>query len=114
MECTKCHTVKNFEEYSYKNKKEKIFYLYCNDCRNITLSSQKKYKEKANENYNLKKTLNLVDCKCGISYICFRDFHIYRHINSKKHKNRFLNPINLKKNTIWRSERKDMSLSGII
>jgi len=87
MECTKCHTVKNFEEYSYKNKKEKIFYLYCNDCRNITLSSQKKYKEKANENYNLKKTLNLVDCKCGISYICFRDFHIYRHINSKKHKN---------------------------
>jgi len=52
MECTKCHKVKNFDEYSYKNKEEKIFYLYCNDCRIITLSSQKKYKEKAKENYN--------------------------------------------------------------
>ena len=87
MECTKCHKVKNFDEYSYKNKKEKIFYLYCNDCRIITLSSQIKYKEKAKENYNLKKKLNTVECECGISYICFRDFHIYWHINSKKHKN---------------------------
>ena len=56
MECTKCHKVKNFEEYSYKNKKEKILYLYCNDCRIITLSTQIKYKEKAKENYNLKKS----------------------------------------------------------
>ena len=86
MQCTKCHNNKDFNEFSFKNKAEKIYYLYCNDCRNKTLEVQKKYKEKANNEYNLKKVVNLVHCDCGISYICFRDYHLYRHINSKKHK----------------------------
>ena len=55
MECTKCRTVKNFEEFSYKNESEKIYYLYCDLCRKKTQAIQSKYKEKAKENYNLKK-----------------------------------------------------------
>ena len=87
MECTKCRTVKNFEEFSYKNESEKIYYLYCDLCRKKTQVIQSKYKEKAKENYNLKKKYNSVQCECGITYVCFRDYHIYRHINSKKHIN---------------------------
>ena len=44
MQCTKCHNNKDFNEFSFKNKAEKIYYLYCNDCRNKTLEVQKKYK----------------------------------------------------------------------
>tara|TARA_B110001450_G_scaffold46242_1_gene42990 strand:+ start:1312 stop:1527 length:216 start_codon:yes stop_codon:yes gene_type:complete len=55
MECTKCHTVKNFEDFSYKNESEKIYYLYCDLCRKKAQTIQSKYKEKAKENYNLKK-----------------------------------------------------------
>ena len=87
MECTKCRTVKNFEEFSYKNESEKIYYLYCDLCRKKTQVIQSKYKEKAKENYNLKKKQSSIQCECGITYVCFRDYHIYRHINSKKHKN---------------------------
>ena len=87
MECTKCHNVKNFEEFSYKNESEKIYYLYCDLCRKKTQVIQSKYKEKSKENYNLKKKYNSVQCECGITYVCFRDYHIYRHINSKKHIN---------------------------
>lgn len=86
MQCTKCNVIKPFEEFSYKNVNIKIYYLYCDICRNKTLISQSKYKEKAIEEYNLRKKTNIVNCECGISYICFRDFHVYRHINSKKHK----------------------------
>jgi hypothetical protein len=86
MECTKCRKVKNFTEFSYRNKSEKIYYLYCDDCRKNTVELQKKYKERAVEEYNLRKELNVIECNCGISFVCFRDFHMYRHINSKKHK----------------------------
>jgi hypothetical protein len=86
MECTKCHKVKSLTEFSYRNKKEKIYYLYCDDCRKETLEIQKKYKDRAVEDYNLRKELNVIECKCGISFVCFRDFHMYRHINSIKHK----------------------------
>jgi hypothetical protein len=86
MECTKCRTVKNFEEFSYKNESEKIYYLYCDLCREKIQNIQLKYKEKAKENYNLKKNSNIVECVCGVKYICFREYHEYRHINSKKHK----------------------------
>ena len=55
-------------------------------------SSLVEYKEKAKENYNLKKKQSSVQCECGITYVCFRDYHIYRHINSKKHKN-LLKPV---------------------
>lgn len=86
MQCTKCNVVKELNEFSFKNENEKIYYLYCDLCRSKTLIAQLKYKEKAIEDYNVKKKTNIILCKCGISYVCFRDFHIYRHINSKKHK----------------------------
>ena len=46
MECTKFCTIKNFEEFSYKNESEKIYYLYCDLCRKKTQAIQSKYKEK--------------------------------------------------------------------
>ena len=36
-------------------KVKKIYYLYCDLCRKKTQVIQSKYKEKAKENYNLKK-----------------------------------------------------------
>ena len=63
MECSKCHKIKKFCEFSFKNIEEKIYYLYCDECRNKTLEEQFKYKEKA-----------------------YEEFHMFRHINSKKHK----------------------------
>ena len=86
MECTKCLKIKDFSEYSFKNVEEKIYYLYCDECRYKTLEEQKKYKDKAYEEYNMRKINNIMNCECGIKYVCFRDFHMYRHINSKKHK----------------------------
>jgi len=86
MECSKCHKIKKFCDFSFKKVDEKIYYLYCDDCRIKTIEEQRKYKEKANEEYNMRKINNIMICECGIKYVCFRDFHMYRHINSKKHK----------------------------
>jgi len=86
MECSKCHKIKKFCEFSFKNIEEKIYYLYCDDCRNKTIEEQFKYREKAYEEYNMKKINNKITCECGCSYVCFREFHMFRHINSKKHK----------------------------
>jgi len=86
MQCTKCDKRKELTEYSFKNEEEKIYYLYCNSCRNESQQTQKKYKEKAIENYNLNKTINKIECSCGITYVSYRNFHMIRHINSKKHK----------------------------
>lgn len=86
MQCTKCHKVLNLTEFSYKNIKEKIYYLYCNDCRKKVIETQKKYKEQMKEDYDIKKDTNKIECECGICYIAFRDYHIRRHENTKKHR----------------------------
>ena len=96
MECTKCHIRKDISEFSLKNEKENIYYLYCNLCRQKTNNSCKKYKDKAKENYELKKIDNCIKCDCGTSFVCFRDFHLTRHLNSRSHKNY----VNLTKNQI--------------
>jgi hypothetical protein len=85
MECTKCHRRLNISEFSYKNKKEKIYYLNCNDCRKKIKETQDKYKQMAKDNYELLKKCNNVNCECGISYTAFRSFHIYRHNNTLRH-----------------------------
>ena len=85
MQCTKCKEVLNLSEFSYKNIKEKIYYLYCNDCRKKSIESQKKYKERMKEDYNIVKDNNIIECACGTSYIAFRDYHIKRHENTNKH-----------------------------
>jgi hypothetical protein len=87
MECTKCHIRKDISEFSLKNVKENIYYLYCNQCREKTLAYQKKYKERAKEDYELKKKTCVIECECGKSYTYFRDYHITRHIDSKHHQN---------------------------
>jgi hypothetical protein len=87
MECTKCHERKEISEFSLKNRKENIYYLHCNDCRKYILAVQNKYKEKAKGDYEIKKITNIIDCECGKSFVSFRDYHIYRHVNSKYHQN---------------------------
>ena len=86
MECTKCHKVKPFDEFSYKNDKEKIYYMYCDMCKIKYYCEEEKYKERAIQEYNTRKLQNTIKCECGIEYVCFRDFHMLRHLNSKKHK----------------------------
>ena len=33
MECTKCHKVKGFNDFTSKNPKDIIYYMYCDICR---------------------------------------------------------------------------------
>lgn len=87
MECTKCHLHKDLSEFSLKNVKEGIYYLYCDRCRQQTVNAQNKYKERAKEDYEIRKATNVINCDCGKSFVCFRDFHLVRHINSTYHKN---------------------------
>ena len=61
--------------------------MYCDICRIKYFCDEDKYKERANIEYNMRKLENVVKCECGINYVCFRDFHMLRHLNSKKHKN---------------------------
>lgn len=86
MECSKCHSIKNFCDFSFKKIEEKIYYMHCEKCRIKIIEEQQKYKEKAYEEYNMRKINNIMECECGCKYVCFRDFHMYRHVNSKKHK----------------------------
>ena len=85
MECTKCRKRLNLENFSYKNVKEKIYYMHCNNCRQKFSESHKNHKEKMKEDYNIVKQANKIECDCGINYIAFREYHIKRHENSKKH-----------------------------
>lgn len=87
MECFKCRTRKDISEFSLKNSKENIYYLHCDKCRENVKQLQTKHKEKMREDYELKKTTNLIKCECGISFVAFRDFHMIRHVNSKRHQN---------------------------
>lgn len=85
MECTRCHKRKPKSQFSYKNAEEKIYFMYCDDCRLKTTELQKRYKENAKEMYELKKEDNMMHCECGKKYVAFRHFHIERHLNSKFH-----------------------------
>ncbi len=84
MLCTKCHKKKNISEFSYKNNDLKILYLHCDYCRD-KIKSQNNKKIRENDNYNFIKSNNIIQCKCGKSYIAFRDYHINRHNNTLFH-----------------------------
>ena len=84
MECTKCKKRLDISNFSYKNKEKNILYFHCDICRD-KIKSQKNKKYIEIENYNLVKNMNFIICKCGKEYVAFRDFHIQRHENSKKH-----------------------------
>lgn len=85
MECTHCHSRKPINQFSYKNKEDKIYYSYCDECRKKITEVQKKYKSEAKENYEIKKKTNLYTCECGRQLVVFRKFHMDRHINTKVH-----------------------------
>jgi predicted metal-binding protein len=85
MQCTKCFRCLEFSDFSFKNEKEKIYYLHCNDCRQKIIEYQQYNKEKTKEEYNIVKTSNIVLCDCGVSYIAFRKYHMVRHQSTKKH-----------------------------
>lgn len=84
MECTKCHRILPIETFSYKNVQKKIYYLHCDSCREKLKNMQHK-KELEREQYELVKKTNVINCECGKTYVAFRDYHIYRHNNSKHH-----------------------------
>lgn len=84
MECTCCHNILEISKFSYKNEAQKIYYLHCNQCREkIATDPYKKKREKAQ--YERMKKTSTIHCKCGVSYVAFRDYHILRHLNSQKH-----------------------------
>lgn len=85
MECTNCHNKLELIEFSLKNKKEKIYYLHCNLCREKVKKQRETYKEVAKEKYEILKETNKIYCDCGVIYTGFRIYHIYRHKYTKRH-----------------------------
>lgn len=84
MECMKCKKKLDFNDFSYKNIENKIFYLHCDNCRN-KIKLQKNKKNNELNNYNNIKHLKKIECICGKKYIAFRDYHIQRHEISNYH-----------------------------
>lgn len=85
MQCTKCYVHKPLCDFSFKNIKEEIYYLYCDECRIKISNIQNKYRENAKLGYEIKKLTEYIECNCGKKFICFRNYHMERHINSKFH-----------------------------
>jgi hypothetical protein len=85
MECTKCRRILDIKDFSYKNVKQKIFYLHCDKCREkISNQPNKKIAEK--EYYETLKKTNLIICPiCSREYVSFRTYHTMRHNSSKIH-----------------------------
>jgi len=81
MECTKCKNKLDLKYFSYK--KNNLFYLHCDKCREKLQLENNKKKDK--DMYNLIKETKKIECNCGKTYVAFRDYHIIRHQNSKKH-----------------------------
>ena len=82
MECSACHKILDLCQFSFKNADKKIYYQRCDNCRKKE-SPEKKERDK--ECYELTKKTSTIICKCGITYVAFRDFHIRRHLNTQKH-----------------------------
>ncbi len=94
MQCTKCKEILDIQMFSYKNVDKKIYYLHCKNCRQKILNDDnKKIREK--EFYDRQKKECKINCVCGVEYVAFRDFHIMRHVKSKKHVKYIMNPDNL-------------------
>lgn len=85
MECTCCKKILDRDQFSFKNLDKKIYYLHCNTCREKIKDIPYK-KEREKEQYERVKKQSTIECKCGITYVAFRDYHILRHLNSKTHK----------------------------
>jgi hypothetical protein len=84
MECTKCKKTLDLEYFTYKNVQKKIYYFHCDFCRE-KIKKQKNKKNLEYDNYYDVKINNLIHCACGKKYVAFREFHIYRHENTKSH-----------------------------
>lgn len=84
MECTNCHNVMAVDKFSFKNAAQKIYYLHCNACREKIINDPNK-KKREKEQYERVKKDSLIHCKCGASYVAFRDYHIIRHTNTLYH-----------------------------
>ena len=88
MFCNKCKQNKSLDYFSYYiRKQKKIYYLSCEDCRNKNKEKKEEIKKKQKEEYEKRKENNIINCECGSIYVAFRDYHIFRHNNSKQHKN---------------------------
>lgn len=84
MDCSKCHKILPINNFSYKNEKNKIYYLYCDSCREKIKNNRKKTLAEK-ENYEFVKKTNIINCNCGITYVAFRNYHTLRHNASNIH-----------------------------
>lgn len=91
LQCNKCNKRLNIEEFGfYIRKNKEIYYMNCNKCREIQNKKNEESKKKMKEEYESRKNNNTILCNCGITYVAFREYHIQRHNNSKKHLNNLL------------------------
>ena len=87
MYCNTCKQNKNLECYNfYIRKNKKIYYVSCNECRNKRKEKEEERKKIMKEEYLKRKENNIVECECGTIYIAFREYHIFRHLNTINHK----------------------------
>lgn len=84
MDCTRCKKILDKDQYSYKNEEKKIYYVQCNKCREKIKNNQDKQAKEKEQYENVKKE-NVIECRCGKTYVAFRDYHILRHNATKKH-----------------------------
>jgi hypothetical protein len=85
MQCTSCNKILDLSNFSYKNITKKIYYLHCDHCRENIKKANPEKKEKEKRQYERVKKNSLIRCKCGAEYVAFREYHILRHLNSKRH-----------------------------
>jgi len=91
MYCNRCKQNKNLEFFNfYMRKNKKIYYVNCIECMNKKKEKEEEMKKKMKEEYLTRKENNIVKCDCGTIYIAFREYHIFRHLNTNNHKN-FIN-----------------------
>jgi hypothetical protein len=85
MQCSSCHKILDLSQFSYKNIHKKIYYLHCDNCRESIKKSNPDKKENEKKQYERVKKHSVIHCKCGSEYVAFREYHILRHLNSKRH-----------------------------
>jgi len=86
MECTRCCKIMDKEKFSFKNNKHKIYYMYCDNCREKVQNMTNK-RDNEKRQYEFVKKTNTIVCQCGKQFVSFRDYHVLRHNSTKSHLN---------------------------
>ena len=81
MQCSSCKKNLDFDDFSLN--KHNIYYMRCNKCKQN--EDPDFIKQRNKEYYEFTKKNNVINCNCGSQFIAFREYHVMRHINSKRH-----------------------------